>query len=56
LEGDIMIPTFMEFWEGLEELGFIIPGESKEYCIQLLKLVYGFVDAALKVLQHMLNI
>jgi hypothetical protein len=48
LEGDITIPTFIEFPEGLEDLRFLLPGESKEYCIQLLKSVYGNVDAALK--------
>ena len=48
LEGDITIPTFIEFPEGLEELGFIFPGEGEKYCIQLLKSMYGNVDAALK--------
>jgi hypothetical protein len=33
LEGDIMIPTSIEFPEGLEELQFALPGESKDYCI-----------------------
>jgi hypothetical protein len=49
-EGDIMIPTYVEFLEGLEELGFILPGgESTEYCtIQLLKSMYGNVVTALK--------
>jgi predicted transcriptional regulator len=43
-----MITTFIKFLEGLEELRFILPGECKEYCIQLLKLMYGSVNVALK--------
>jgi hypothetical protein len=48
LKGDSMIPTYIQFPEGLEELRFIVPGESKEYCIQLLKLMYGNDNVASK--------
>lgn len=30
LEWDITIPTFIKFPEGLEELAFVLPGESEE--------------------------
>jgi hypothetical protein len=41
-------PCYIEWPVGMLELGFITEEEFDEYCIQLLKSMYGNVDAALK--------
>jgi hypothetical protein len=48
LEGSIEEPTFIEWPEGMEEFGFITDDEKQEYVIQLMKSMYGNVDAALR--------
>jgi hypothetical protein len=49
LEGTIIrVPTFIEWPGGMLELGFVLQKDIEENCIQLLKLMYGNVDAAIQ--------
>ena len=47
LEGEAKTRNFLEFPDGLLELGFVTQEESKTHCIEQLKSMYGNVDAAL---------
>ena len=47
LEGKMENRTFVEFPDGLLQLGFITEEEKRTHCIELLKSMYGNVDAAL---------
>jgi hypothetical protein len=47
LEGEAKTRNFLEFPDGLKELGFVTEEESKTHCIEQLKSMYGNVDAAL---------
>ena len=48
LEGDINEPMYIEWPEGMVELGFISERENVETCAELQKGMYGNVDAALR--------
>jgi len=48
LEGDIEVPMYIEWPEGMMELGFISKAEKVETCAELQKGMYGNVDAALR--------
>ena len=48
LEGEIDEPVFIEWPDGFVEMGFINEEEKETKCIQLLKSIYGNVDAALR--------
>jgi hypothetical protein len=48
LEGDIDEPIYIEFPEGMDELGFVTEKEMHTHCIELGKSMYGNVDAALR--------
>jgi len=47
LEGDTVVPMFIEWQEGMVELGFMTLQEFQETCAELEKGMYGNVDAAL---------
>ncbi|KAG7374765.1 reverse transcriptase RNA-dependent DNA polymerase [Nitzschia inconspicua] len=47
LEGENEIRLFMEFPDGMEDVGLIKEEERKTHCVKLLKSMYGNVDAAL---------
>lgn len=47
LEGEIDTPSYLDWPDGIELLGFIAPEEKKTTCIKLVKSIYGNVDAAL---------
>ncbi|KAG7353674.1 reverse transcriptase RNA-dependent DNA polymerase [Nitzschia inconspicua] len=47
LEGENEIRLFMEFPDGMEDVGLINADERKTHCVELLKSMYGNVDAAL---------
>jgi hypothetical protein len=47
LEGESENRLFMEFPDGLEEIGIIEKHERETHCAELLKSIYGNVDAAL---------
>jgi hypothetical protein len=47
LEGEAKIRNFLEFPDGLLQLGFITEEEARTHCIEQLKSMYGNVDAAL---------
>jgi hypothetical protein len=59
LEGDIEEPVFVEWPEGMAELGFISTKEAAQNCIELKKSMYGNVDSALRFYrtyaQHLIN-
>jgi hypothetical protein len=48
LEGDIDEPMYIEFPDGMDELGFVTEQEMHTHCIELGKSMYGNVDAALR--------
>jgi hypothetical protein len=48
LEGTIAVPTFIDWPDGMEEMGFVSGEDKIEFCIQLLKSMYGNVDAAIR--------
>jgi len=48
LEGDIEEPMYIEWPEGMVELGFLTLEEFQETCAELQKGMYGNVDAALR--------
>ena len=48
LEGSLGGPTFMEWPPGMVLLGLITEEQRKEECLQMLKCIYGNVDAALR--------
>ena len=48
LNATLDIPMYLEWPEGMVELGFITAEEEKDYVIQLMSSMYGNVDAALK--------
>ena len=48
LEGEMDMDMYIEWPEGMLELGFITQEEHNGYCIKLEKSMYGNVDAALK--------
>lgn len=48
LEGTIRVPTFIDWPDGMLELGFASEKDIEENCIQLLKSMYGNVDAAIR--------
>jgi hypothetical protein len=48
LEGTIRVPTFIEWPDGMQDLGFASDDDMENYCIQLLKSMYGNVDAAIR--------
>jgi hypothetical protein len=47
LNSEVERETFIEWPEGMIELGFITEQEKKDYCIQLKKAMYGNIDAPL---------
>jgi len=59
LEGDIDVPMFIEWPEGMVEMGFMTLEEFQETCAELQKGMYGNVDAALRFYKtycnHMMN-
>jgi hypothetical protein len=48
LEGDMESPTFIDWPADMLEMGFATQEDLKEFCLQLLKSMYGNVDAALQ--------
>lgn len=48
LEGELDEPIYIEFPEGMDELGFVTTEEMQSHCIELGKSMYGNVDAALR--------
>ncbi len=48
LEGTIRVPTFIDWPDGMQDLGFASQDDIDNYCIQLLKSMYGNVDAAIR--------
>jgi hypothetical protein len=48
LEGDIDKPIYIEYPEGMDELGFVTRNEMYTHCVELRKSMYGNVDAALR--------
>jgi hypothetical protein len=48
LEGTIRVPTFIDWPDGMVELGFVSEDDVQNNCIQLLKSMYGNVDAAIR--------
>jgi hypothetical protein len=48
LEGTIRVETYIEWPEGMKEMGFASQDDIDKYCIQLLKSMYGNVDAAIR--------
>lgn len=48
LEGSIEEPTFIDWPDEMEYLGFITNKDREKYVIQLVKSMYGNVDAALR--------
>jgi hypothetical protein len=48
LEGDIDEPIYIEFPDGMDDLGFVTTEEMQSNCIELRKSMYGNVDAALR--------
>jgi hypothetical protein len=51
LEGTIRVPTFIDWPDGMLELGFASDNDIDNYCIQLLKSMYGNVDVAIRFFQ-----
>jgi hypothetical protein len=47
LEGTIRVPTFIDWPDGMLDLGFTCEKDLEKNCIQLLKSMYGNVDAAI---------
>jgi hypothetical protein len=47
LEGIMRVPIFVEGSNGMQDLGFASQDDIDNYCIQLLQLMYGNVDAAI---------
>jgi hypothetical protein len=45
LEGTINVLTLIEWPDGMQDLGFASQDDIDKYCIQLLKSMYGNVDA-----------
>ena len=48
LEGDMKTETFIDWPQGMLELGFTTGNDLKEFCLKLLKSMYGNVDTALR--------
>ena len=48
LNAEIDQRMFIEFPQGMEELGFIEPGERDKYCIELNRTMYGDIAAPLR--------
>ena len=48
LEGDMESPTFINWPAGMLEMGFATQEDFKKFCLQLLKSLYGNVNAALQ--------
>jgi hypothetical protein len=48
LEGNMESPTFIDWPAGMLEMGFATQEDLKKFCLQLLKNMYGNVDAALR--------
>ena len=48
LEGDIDEPIFVEWPDGITELGFVSEKDAEANCIELKKSMYGNVDSALR--------
>ena len=48
LEGTIKVPTFIDWPEGMQDLGFALQDNIDNFCIQLLKSMYGNVDVAIR--------
>ena len=48
LNAELDQPTYIEWPQGMEELGFISEEEKLEYCIQLTKAMYGNIDSPLR--------
>jgi hypothetical protein len=48
LEGTIWVPTFIEWPDRMQDLGFASQDDINNHCIQLLKLMCGNVDAAIR--------
>ncbi|MEM7291442.1 MAG: reverse transcriptase domain-containing protein, partial [Pseudomonadota bacterium] len=48
LNAELDKPMYLEWPNGMVELGFLEPGEEKTTCIELIKSMYGNVDAALR--------
>jgi hypothetical protein len=48
LEGDIDEPIYIEFPEGMDELGFVTEQEMHAHCVEQGKSMYGNVDASLR--------
>jgi hypothetical protein len=48
LEGTICVSTFIDWPDGMVDLGFASQDNIQKNCIQLLKFMYGNVDAAIR--------
>jgi hypothetical protein len=48
LEGEIDQPIYIEFPEGMDELGFVTRRYMQMHCVELGKSLYGNVDATLR--------
>lgn len=48
LEGNMESPTFIDWPAGMLDMGFATQEDLEEFCLQLLKNMYGNVDAALR--------
>jgi hypothetical protein len=48
LEGTIRVDTFIDWPNGMNEMGFASQDHIDNFCIQLLKLMYENVDAAIR--------
>lgn len=55
LEGMIETPTYLEWPEGIDKLGFKTSEERKTMCIKQLKSIYGNIDATLHFYQTFSN-
>ena len=48
LNADLLQPSYIEWPQGVQELGFISPEESKTTCVELTKAMYGNIDSPLR--------
>jgi Reverse transcriptase (RNA-dependent DNA polymerase) len=48
LNADLDMKCFIEWPEGMQEFGFITGSEKQQYCIELMKAMYGNIDSPLR--------
>jgi hypothetical protein len=55
LNSELDTEVYIEWPEGMVELGFITPQEKEEYCIRLTKAMYGNIDSPLRWMKTFAN-